>query len=481
MQANSGVAFAHLVGLKIDPKDAPKVHGFGWNLGLRDERRYASTFITSLISEAEMQRHANVYIERLHPIYGFLDLDNFHRKLARRWEDPHTADDYDPVLCGVASLGSLFSGNESSGHESALVECAKYTLETTSIVKSPALHDAAAWLLRTLYLRCNSLPHAAWIASCTTMHIIEATGLHQDSSAIYLVYADTADRERDLESQRRLFWLARLLNTWISYEYGRSRVILQGVSCQLPSPRNGDVTTDLISLFRISENLDPDHTSEASDLEGYLTRVNGFKFDYDALTLSQSNLALTIYRRLRIASESINKAIMDQVIRLGSIGLEAATRMADLNCPWWHVANVPFQFVCILLTIDSQESLALVQQAMMTLKYVTHHFGTKKLWKAYETAKLLVRLSQKRKEQDALALEKSLELLNSPASAWHGASRDTASTALVNDQQAAFIWPDDVSYATDMSTFDWNSFLDVPLTLFNDFIVQGSSGEKSMN
>lgn len=406
MEANSGVVFPHVLGLKLSPRNAPKVQGFGWNLGIRRNPHRSEKSITWVLSKDTWHALFGVYVEKIHPMYGFLDVQSVASNAARRWEDPYATNFYDSVLCGVAALGSLFSSSSKANRqEGLLVECAKEILETTGTLMDPSLCDAEGWLLRTLYLRCNSPPHAAWIASCIAMHVIEATGVHQESTGVSLVYSDTATADQNLESRRRVFWIAKLLNTWISFEYGRSRTVLQGVSCQIPAPKPGaDPTADLISMFRISESLDPDQTLQASDLEESLARLESYDFTFDALILSQSVLAFTIYRRLQLLSPSLTPTVTDRVIRLGRKGLDASSRCIDADCPWWHVTNVPFQFTCILLAIDTRESLKHIRHSMSTLKRAADHFETHKPRKAFETLELLVRLSQKRKEQDAIIL-----------------------------------------------------------------------------
>ncbi|KAB8231247.1 uncharacterized protein BDW43DRAFT_283136 [Aspergillus alliaceus] len=414
MEANSGVVFPQLLGLKLSPDHANNMQqGSGWNLGVRRSPHRSEKSITWILSHAAWQRLLAVYAEKVHPVYGFLDLEGVAGRAARRWEDPCASNEYDGVLCGIAALGSLFSArSKASDQERHLVDCAKDILESTStLVVNPGLEDVEGWLLRTLYLRCHSSPHAAWIASCTTMHIVEATGLHRDSMRGSFVYPDVNPgcQETNLECRRRVFWIAKLLNTWISFEYGRSEVVIRGAQCPLPAPKPGDPTMGLISLFQLSEKLDPDQTVQVTELEESLQRIESFEFDSDAVVLSQSILAFTIYRRLQLLNPSASMtSVVDRVIRLGRRGLAASARSINASCPWWHVSNVPFQFTCILLAMDTRKSLVHVKDSLATLKKAADHFGTQKARRAFKTIDFLVRLSQKRKEQDAALLNESV-------------------------------------------------------------------------
>lgn len=416
MEANSGVLFPHILGLKLNPASAPKVQGFGWNLGIHYHHSRSQKSMVWIISKREWQCLFDIYLQRIHRVYGFLDTRIVLAKSCRRWEDPDATNAYDHVLCGIAALASLFSPERTDDRERLLLECAKDILETTSLVRDPTAHDAQAWLLRTLYLRCNSPPHAAWMASCTTMHIIEATGLHLESSDASLIYSGTKSTEVDVERKRRTFWLAKLLNTWISFEYGRSGVTPMGASCQLPSPIPGDFTTDLVSMFVLSEILHPDKAGEAEELEASLLQVEAFNYSLDPLILSQSNLCFALYRRLRQATTNVKPAILDKVIVVGRKGLEASLRATRTGSPWWHVSNVPFQFVCILLAMDTKESLMHIHGAIAALRIVASHFKTPMVGNALSAVESLVTFSQKRKEHDIAMLQSSLVQQSSPRS-----------------------------------------------------------------
>ncbi|KAL1870022.1 hypothetical protein Plec18167_007540 [Paecilomyces lecythidis] len=420
MEANAGVVFPRTLGLKLNSRnntqngDCP-----GWNLGIRHNPRRSEKSATWILAYDAWKVLCNVYTQHVHPIYGFLDLKSLYATAQRRWEDPHTTNEYDSVICGVAALGSLFSPQANWEQERHLVECAKEILETSGTIANPSLQDAEGWILRTLYLRCSSSPHAAWMTSCITLHIVEAMGLHQGSTTgtVPLVYADTATplpvgvgHERDVETKRRIFWIAKLLNTWISFEYGRSRIILHGESCPLPKVEDGvnDYTSALISLFQLSEGLDPNKHIPATVLEDSLKQLESYDFGIDALTLSQSVLAFTIYRRLQLLGSGVKKTVIEYVISLGLRGLKACGRCVDANHPWWHVNNVPFQFTCILLAIDIPDSLVHVRDSFTLLKRIACHFGTAKSHQAFETVDMLVRLSLSRKEQSASVLKESI-------------------------------------------------------------------------
>jgi hypothetical protein len=79
-------------------------------------------------------------------------------------------------------------------------------------------------------------------------------------------------------------------------------------------------------------------------------------------------------------------------------------------CPWHQIANVPFQIVCTLLAIDSRASLALLGEAMRTLREIAAAYDTEVMREAYSTAYLLILLHQRRKEEDTRALRDVLRV-----------------------------------------------------------------------
>lgn len=467
MEANSGAAFARSLGSRLNAGKANRHNALAWNLGIGYEQSSMQLCITSIISQNEMLRLSHIYFSTLHQCYGFLDINGFNQKVLDRWEKFDSGDPYDPVLCGVAALGSLFSGGHPSLRETELVQSAKTALETTSLLSYPTQDQAAAWVLRILYLRCTSRPHAAWIASCITMHTIEAIYTREGSETPSRNQTPAPGAPQDTDTNNRVFWVAWLLNTWIANEYGRSKVKIKGISCDFPSPRAGDSTTDLLYLYHISERLDPDQIFKAKDFEDGIAEIAAFRSPKDGITLSQSNLGFALYRRLRLVSSQISQETSSQMLSLGATGLEAAMRLAEARMPWWHVANVPFQFICVLLVMDTPDSLSHIDIAMRTLEMVAQRFATPSIEEALKTARLLVRLSQKRKQEDILLLNKGLR--TQPAGEASQMPAEVQSTQQY--MQAVTTGSLDLDFnMMNLTSFDWDVFLTTDVPIFDGAI-----------
>ncbi|KAJ6007691.1 hypothetical protein N7540_011667 [Penicillium herquei] len=456
LEANSGAAFVRKLGLRIDPARAPRLHLFAWNVGERAvsdildipiDPNSLPASITMLLSHEEMNRLTTIYFEKVDPCYPFLDRESIFPRIAERWarsdisEQPH-----DAVLYGIAAFGYLFSHRKILPRERLSIIAAHKILQKSVLGSDvPSIDTIAGWVLHAAYLRMTASPHAAWMASCTLMHLIEAAGLHleltgsETSSPLrgsspqpnHPQHNDRTSLEKSHgpDTRQRLFGMARHLNTWISFDLGRSRVVLPGTTTQtIPRSTSNAMSTgattipvtnthtnsnqettraSLFHLLPLSESLDPTTSSHQSlqDLEASLTCVLDLHYSEPSLILVQSNLALCIYRRIRaLNAHALLPAHLDRVLGLAGRGLRAARNMAAATCPWHQVANVPFQVVSTLLAIDSRPALALLPEAMETLREVSGVYDTAVMREAYSTAYLLVALHQRKKEDDTRAL-----------------------------------------------------------------------------
>lgn len=495
LEANSGAAFVRKLGLRIDPARAPRLHLFAWNVG---ERRVSPAVasliaspapITEIISQDEMQRLAVIYFEKVDPCYAFLDRKSIFSQIVQRWSKPPEIQPYDAVLCGVAAFGLLFSQREITPTERQLVEIAHRLLEKTMLcAQTPSIEIVTGWVLRAAYLRMTASPHAAWMASCTLMHLIEAAGLHLDKpdpESTGLIATPTQNGTADANDiGRRLFGMARHLNTWISFDLGRSRVVLHGATTHspttppLPSTSSSSLPSqkaDLFHLLPLSESLDPTGPApqDLPELEKALSSVLSLLYTAPSLILVQCNLTLCIYRRVRAlnAHALLTSTMLDRVLALAARGLRAAREMVSASSPWHQVANVPFQVVCTLLAIDNRPALALLPDAMRTLGEVVAAYDTGVMREAYSTAYLLIALHQRRKEDDTRALA---DVLRANALAMAPETEEVGGVGVVPGLEMGRVSDVELSWLGDLmidmpslQNFDLDQFLmtDVPWPL----------------
>ncbi|BCR88157.1 putative C6 transcription factor [Aspergillus chevalieri] len=414
IESNSGAAFARELGLRIDPINAPEPQVFAWNIGFRQlPGSYSALPIVNIISQDEMVALANIYFGKVNPYYGFIDRDICFEHLNSRWLRSSTFEPYDVVLCGVAAMGYLFSQRKAVAAELHLIESARSALEQCSLFGIPSSTVISGWTLRLSYMRLTASPHAAWMTSCSLLHLIEASGLHLDPSSRPVLIKPPQDINDNI--RRKLVGFVQYINTWTSFDLGRSRIILHGASYNVPASREGDYTAEMLNLLPLSESLDPHKPVDSNQLTTMLSNIMENNRTQQPSVLSQCNLILCIFRRLRALHSTVSVDLMNQILALITKALASARELADANCPWSHVANVPFQIVCTLLAVDSPESISLLGDAMQTLKHVTDVYDTDTLREAYRNAGLLVLLQQKRKDHDARHLSSVLNLHFAPS------------------------------------------------------------------
>lgn len=415
-EANSGAAFVRRMGLKIDPVKAPKLSLFGWNIG---KRELSSAFdginpslpITEITSLEHMRRLAQVYFEKVDPCYGFIDRRRFFERLETRWQSTLMNDLYDSVLGGVAALGCLFSQRNMTTTELYLTESARSTLETHVLSGVPPVDLLTGWTLRVAYMRMTDSPHSTWIASSTLMHLLEAAGFHLESSTD-TVFPRSSTAGCDLDISRRLFGVAQHLNMWTSFDLGLSQVSFREKNMSLaPSTRPGDYTNELLGLLPVSASLDPGKSREDdTDLEATLSEILDGVHSEPPSVMAQCNLVLCIVRRIHTQYHEVFPSLADRVVELLKKGLDNARTLVMTCSPWHHMANVPFHITCVLLVMDTRSSLAIVPEAMQTLKLVASTYDTDTMREAWSAAYLLVMLHQQRRKDDIAIFTEAINI-----------------------------------------------------------------------
>jgi hypothetical protein len=437
--ASSAIAFPRLIGIQFGATKAPRLHSFAWNLGIRSEPLPNALDITQLISLDDVHIYSNDYFMVLHPTFDFLDQQEFIRRASLRWKGSPTEDalNFDAVICGVVALGYFVSQKVDNGIEAALTSFAKDRLESVALTKPPTVDLIAAWILRAIYLRATSRPHASWMASNILMHLIEASGIQRDISSFALIYPSAKKANIDQQQflyQRKVFWVGRAINAIFSYEYSRPRIIINKISCARVDTIVHSATSHLLRLADlISEN------SQRCDESVDIARTNSMLESLAAFTTAEipvlffsADLAFAAYRHLgpmrNVTITSANSLTEPSISHLLSIGSTALKGIHDQlskpsptspssahgSCvtPWWSLVSIPFHFILILLSLDTPESLSKVAHALHTLQAVTAVFDTHLTREALQNATMLIRLAQTRKERDAKALGEAISKIS---------------------------------------------------------------------
>ena len=218
---------------------------------------------------------------------------------------------------------------------------------------------------------------------------------------------------------RRMYWTAFTVNRLVSTEYGRSCVDIAGTNCKPVDWKPGETFQLLVDTARSLPHVVD--VNEESKIESYVTAVQELAKAPKAndpvyIALVRGDVACLLYRRLSLMNVRLSDDTAKQILSLGQKGTEAACTLAVERLPWWKVISTPFQFLCVLLSVDTPESLKLIPQALRTLLQVNEVFGTQRTKESYETAQLLVQIAQQKKEKELNYLKEGLSITSSDLS-----------------------------------------------------------------
>ncbi|OQE24313.1 hypothetical protein PENSTE_c007G07988 [Penicillium steckii] len=409
----SSIAFPLYVGLEVQATNLPRLHSFAYHTGIREEPPCAvQSEVTDHLSWNDARSLIDVYSTTIHPVFCFIDTDLFYKRCEDHWHGRSQGIVFEAMVCGTIALASLFK--ELIDHESEmwLILHAKKILEDSDISRFPSFEQLAAWILRTLYLRCTGRPHVTWIASCTIMHLVEAIGLHNAPESTIQTGGSDAPISETSYTMNRVAQVANCLHILIAFEYGRTilpinRRVLEHID---HTNRGTDLTPQLCRLVTTlpTNQHVGDTTLLSQDLFLALEKIAEIAIDHDFLVLLRTDLVLGIYRRLRVLDSKFQHGHYENIISAGLVALPAARRLVSKNEPWWNVVGAVFQFVCTLLVIDTPASCEALANTMDTLEFVVRNLDTHLAREALLTARQLVHASLHKKRKGIEMLERAV-------------------------------------------------------------------------
>ena len=330
---------------------------------------------------------------------------------------------FEMLVAFAVALGSYFSWPARCPQEEQLVERAIAWMDRSimpDVTAQVCVFYVAAWVTRAVYQRAACNPRSAWLSSCMSMHVCESMGLHKEWDSLQTVVAPTHDAPtpEQLDSRRRIYWAACAINRLVSTEYGRSSVYIAGANCKPVERRPDEVAGLLIeaaSLLPI-DSYDSDESRMKACIDG-IHGLSSAEGDYVYIRLVRGDLACLIYRRLTLMHAHLSEPILSAVLALGADGIEAAKTLASDHQPWWKVISTPFQFLCVLLSMDTLESLKHVPAALRALLHINDIFATQRTREAYEAAQFLVQIAQQKKERELDCLREGAAVVAPTATA----------------------------------------------------------------
>lgn len=401
----SSVSQARSLGLGLELPEPPRLHSFGYHIGIRKELESSlSIRLPQLLSWDQASSCIDVFTSVIHPVFGFMNMEFIFQRAQGHWQGQLEGYPFEAVITGVIALGSLFSNRLGQEKELEIVLHAKNLLDDPVISRRPSQDLVMAWILRTIYSRATGRPNVAWLQSATTLHLIELTGIHYDAARLPSSGEGTnTSMHDDSDLCARITSVAQSLHIMIAYDYGKSIIHLDSAVHHHIRPRQGDFTLQLSELTnKISTaTTHSDLITNQAQLLQAMEQLMATPVDHDFLLLARAELCFAIHRRLHILGLGPTRQQTKLIVQAGTAALPAARRLSAQLHPWWNVTNALFQFVCVCLSIGTAETLTHIQPTIETFESVIQHFDTHLTQEAFSTVLLLTSACQGEKEKQA--------------------------------------------------------------------------------
>jgi hypothetical protein len=410
---HSAQAFPRFLGLQMQAQVLPKLQPFAWNMGvgLKPVLK-ARNALSSLITLDETKKQLRSFFRSNFPASSFLNLHLLISRCEKHWVGHDQGLPFEALICGIIGLVSVLCSTIESRRESDLMDHAETVLNDHTILADANVEVLAAVLLRSLYLRATATPQITWLTSCTAMHMAESLGLHKQ-------YNSTAKRERILDTEWNdevrslIFWIVCAGNRLFSHELGRTPVILHDVTTEFPfRPSDSSAAATLcrlcclLPLGDINKVSDDDQKSFSDSIE----TIAITHCDQPFLKLIAAEVCFTMYRRIRVSShQHMTRQELQQVVLIGREAVQAANQLLEKGRPWWNMVSTLFQFCCVLISIDSTDSLPDLKHAMKTIYLIRDHYPSDSIIQALSTLKALIAAARQRKEVEMAYLTTSEE------------------------------------------------------------------------
>lgn len=390
----------------------PRLQSFGWNPGTRAEKKFLpEKTICQIITLDDIKKYADKYFKEVNIYFGVVSEELFWGRTEEFW-NPGTkhGTDFEALICGIVALGSYMSGAQGLANESEVVEHWRILLDL-SISHPPgllSLKHASAWTLRAIYLRSTTRPHLSWMASCNAVHIAEAVGLHRECTE-RRVQRDPPRHvsAEEKELRRRTFWVAMALNQFLAAEYGRTRLNIDLIDCQMPGFPEGNLTAQTLAIMQCAPSCKVLNGTVPA-LITKLENAAGLKVNSPFLSLLRADVCFSIYRLFRSANVALSSTQIASLLEVISVALDGAKFLRTLGLSWWNIVGTPFHCVCVLLSLDTEESLTMIPNALDTLAKTVEVYGSQLSSEALRTAYALVQGKRQKMGRGIESLDRGL-------------------------------------------------------------------------
>lgn len=414
--AYSAIAWPKALGASLDMPEPPRLQSYAWNPGNRAEPKVVpQDNLTNIITLDEMKRYSDVFFNEVNPTFGLVNRGIFTRKSNELWVLHKRGTDFESVTCGIVALGSYFSPVPLPA-EAQVVEHGRLLLDLT-VAHAPgwlAFNHIQAWILRALYLRSTTRPHLAWMASNTAVHLAEALGMHRELTESQMKHAvpQLMSSASEIDMRRKIFWIAVAVNQFLAAEYGRTRTPIELVSCHLPISKPGEIFLQTLAILQSvpkTQNL----LGRGPELLETLQSAMALPVKSPFQGLLRADACFCTFRMLRSTNVSLSAAQIESLLEVIRVGLDGSTFLVTMRQPWWNILYTPFHSVCVLLSLGTSESLAMIPAALETLKNVSTTYDSHLSREAIRTAFQLLHGTREKRRKELESLDRGLEVIGS--------------------------------------------------------------------
>lgn len=412
--ASSTMAFPHVLGLALGSDSPPKMRSFAYNFGVRpEEPSNPHGLLGSIISEHDLALFSDVFFSEMAPIADYLDPEIYAQQCREYYHGSgNKAIVFGAVAASVAALGSFLSADKRYLRESELVQYTKAILDDPASMRIPSIAHIIALAMRTFYLRATTRPNHAWIASCTAMHLFEVIGLHEEENIDKLASVAGADIiGHDADRLRRIFWISWAGHNILSYEIDRSAVQFRSVTCRNMVSKPGSVADQFVQIAQIMPapnspfHLESQPLTEREELFERLKALDKLQVVHPFLVITKADVAFCFYRHLYQLKAGISDNMAQLIIDSGNAAIKAAQQLAEGGRLFWNVIGSVFQYICILLAINTPTASAQIATAFKTLENLVQTADTGITREALSMARHLLNLTMTKKRIELAQLE----------------------------------------------------------------------------
>ncbi|EPX73418.1 zinc finger protein [Schizosaccharomyces octosporus yFS286] len=412
----NALCFPAIVSERLEASPITRYKPLAWNMGTRVRQEpNENSKIHTFLSKDQCLYYVSVYFEDVNPIFELLDQTAFEEQVHKQWAEDMAAD-FGVLLCSVVVLGSFFSHNNSLHNELQLLQYAEGLLNKSafSINSIPSIGQIVSWILRSVYLRAAAHPHNVWLASCVSMQCIEIFCLYHDSNEEESNLSEYEQQKHSYFSSKiKIFSIAWAFNRILASEYGTTPIKLSELNIKgvhFSEQSKSHQLTRLASVLPESDELTKEPQMAYFAAIQRISQLS--KLQPIQLTLMRATVCFHLYRSLYLTNSHPDETIVGIIVKMTDEALDKCFTLCEKKQAWWSVLDIPFHGICVMLSIDTKESLQLIPKAFKVLNTAVEIFNTAASRDAFQVVSALCDALRDRKINEAKLLNYKEPLKN---------------------------------------------------------------------